>query len=662
MRHTKALQSNKMIWVMIIPLVIIMSLSSVSSRECYQEWANQSTACGGLATGWYYQTGYDFNYYNWRDGDYTTDTTGNLVLGGNDYSITNYTKITNLGAKLQFRAGNSVGTTNTTIPSVCWNTNSNRVSIKTTSNKINPAPLYESYILCEMPGGYNYAFVHDVGGSVFDASIYEEGIFWFTQFLENNISYINTTYETQRNSFTINITYDDLNYNYANAILYYNNTAYSTNKIGNSTNLLFTTNNVTAPNVNNSINISFFWQITLINSSLGYEYYNTTSYNQTVLPLTPLSVSTGCSGGLNTTWIFNFSDEGNFTNLNASVKYVITTDERTINGSITNTNGFVICMNISQPDYYIRYGEIQYQSTGYSSRRFYIFNNTRLTNVTAQTTLYDLINGDATSFLFTMKDTSLNPYVNYYVGLLRWYPQINEYKLVEYGKTDDKGETVLRVKTEDVDYRVALYSTDGTLINLANPIRMVCQVDPCTYSMSIETQDYDFTGALKTQDTLVFDNDTKIFTYTWNDPTQSNPTMNLSIIKYGALTNTIVCSTTGTGSTGIILCDISPYGSGTYKAIITRTASPTTIIKSLMAEIRSSLISVNANGKTIGLLLAGIFALLGFMVGLISPILAIIFGVIALVPALYLGSVNLIIIIPLAVIGGVIIHFMRKEQ
>jgi len=163
-------------------------------------------------------------------------------------------------------------------------------------------------------------------------------------------------------------------------------------------------------------------------------------------------------------------------------------------GSLTNSSDFSICINNSNTYYSVGYGEIQYSKTNSLNRRFFIFQNTRLTNSTVNNTLYDLETTLGTAFTFTIKDTNLNPYSNNFVGLMRWYPEIDEYKTVEMGKTDDKGETVLRLKTEDVSYRIAIYTNEGILIKMVNPLTFTCATSPCTYTIFISPSDVDYTS------------------------------------------------------------------------------------------------------------------------------------------------------------------------
>ena len=88
---------------------MLILASFVSAEYCYQETANVSTACGGLATG-----KYSVNH-----------------LGANDLVFVNYTKPSNVtGAIWQVKHGNLTKTYNITIPESCWNNLTDRIQFR----------------------------------------------------------------------------------------------------------------------------------------------------------------------------------------------------------------------------------------------------------------------------------------------------------------------------------------------------------------------------------------------------------------------------------------------------------------------------------------------------------------------------------------------------
>lgn len=488
---------------------------------------------------------------------------------------------------------------------------------------------------------------------------------WDYRVFENSLSYNATTYETQTEGFILNLSYNSALWLGIEADLIYDDGTSTSTKTGTGNNLLFTATKV-IPAVASTIDKQFYFSIRLTNTS-GTTIINTTLTNQTVTKTTAITTGSGCSAGLAEAFYFNFGNEQtrstvNFiTNLTYVFRYGYSgnTTAISINGTSLNAANFSVCINNSLPYYSIGYGEIQYETSGFSARRYYIFSNTRLTNVTVANTLYSLPTASSTSFLLTITDTGLSPYSNYYTTLLRWYPEINEYKVVEMGRTDDKGQTVKKVKVEDVDYRIGVYTTSGTLIKLIEPIRMVCLASPCTYSVIIPTSTTSsFTTLLGMQTNLSYDSTNNRFIFIWNDPSQTTSEIILNITKVTSMMDIEVCSDSSTDWTGILICTITNT-TGTYKASVYRSASPSENILSLLIEIRNRITDLE-DGKTIGLLITIILIPFMGLMAVWSPVAVIVFAVVAIIPAFMFGAYGLVALLSITIIGGVIIYLTRR--
>lgn len=475
----------------------------------------------------------------------------------------------------------------------------------------------------------------------------------------NSVTYNSTTYETSNENYILNFSLAS-SFTDVTAYFVYNNTVYSSTVLT-YTNYKSITNNVSIPIIaTTGDQKTFYWNVSVTNSTGIYNYTLGTN-NQTIYKGTVLSITNACPAG--TSYAMNFSSywEQNLSNVNMSANYYITyglagsIGSYTLNGSITNVGNLSICINNSQPYYDITYGEIDYSVVGATNRRYYIFENTRVTNTSIAVPIYALETTNSTSFLFTAQTTTLIPYKNYYIGLLRWYPSINSYNLVDMGKTDDSGQTVLNVKTEDVDYRIGLYEADGTLVKLLNSIRFICQTNPCTYSVSVDPNPLDLTSYTNIQSNLSFNPTSKIFTFTWNDPSQASQTMNITVYKG----DDAICTSSASGYTGVITCDVSLF-TGSLIANVYRTASPTLIFSQLLAEIRQTF--VDAGGAEIGLFIGAILLILFALIGSFNPVLVVILGIIALVPLFILGNITMEILMAIGVLGGVIIHFMKRTN
>lgn len=487
---------------------------------------------------------------------------------------------------------------------------------------------------------------------------------WSYVLFGNSASYNPSTIATTNESFGININYNSSNWISAGAYLNYNGTNYLSTKTLTTDNLIFN-NSFIVPNPTTSTNYNFFWNISLTNTTGNY-YITTTNYTQSVNPLQAINITSSvCDAGFSSAFNFTSLIESNLTTINfGTVNYNLqygssgNVSALVSYGTFTNIPAFSICINTTS-SYWVGYGEIQYQVTGYSNRRFYIFQNSRLLNITFSNNLYSLETASSTPFQITATNTALIPYDGYYISLLRWYPDLNTYKIVDMGKTDSQGQTVLNVKTNDVDYRLGLYAPDGTLIKLLNPIRMVCQTTPCIYSLIVDLSELDLTTFLNIQSELTYDATTKVFSYIYNDPSQDTTLMNLTVWKdYPDKNSEIICTNSATGFTGILVCDVSDY-SGQLRAEVWRYASPKILIAQLFASIKSALIDT-ANGKFIGLFIGLILVISMALMGTVSPPLAIILSVVALIPLVFLGVIDKAIFLIIGAIAGIILHFLRR--
>jgi hypothetical protein len=472
---------------------------------------------------------------------------------------------------------------------------------------------------------------------------------------QSAVGYPLTIIEGESDKFVLNIT-TSLNASTILANLTYNNTIYPMNINFSNDTFASLTATFNAPFVSSDTNVP--WNITY---GVNWNVYSVNG-TQLVYNIPEPTVSTSC-GDLNTTYTFSLFDEANLTSLNGTFKYkfsygISNPNSVTVNGTITNAHSFNLCVNNSvATNWTLGNGEIFYTSPGYADRRYYLFNNTKLLETTTPISMYSLLSTSATSFLYTAQSTSLAPYIGYYLSLMRWYPDINSYNVVELAKTDDKGQSVLHVKTEDVDYRVGVYARDGTLIQLLNPIRFVCQTQPCTYSIFVDTNPLDLTTFTNIQSSLTFDETTKVFTYVWNDPSQKTQLMNLTVWKDTGVGSTAVCNSFSSGYTGVMSCNVSAEV-GNLRATVVRTASPLVIIASLSIKIGQTIIDVG--GGALSLFFGAMLLIFFALVGTVSPILVVILGIVSLIPVFLLGGISWAVLTAIGVIGGLILYFMKR--
>jgi len=629
---------------LVISLFLNMNIFVDGYVLCYQEFANVSTACGGLNTGSYWNdTGLYIFPSKTYDGDWATE--GHATAGATKDIFINYTKPVHSNNAL-WRIKDYAGENNLSIPNDCFDTYPNNLTLKVRS--ISSANDIEWY--CHNSSDWDKLRFYGTSNE-----FYEEGVYWGLPFYKNDVIYNSSTYETKNESFIISLTYDSGNYTNINVVLTYNNSNYSTIKSGSGNNVNFSFS-LGIPIYNQTVINNFYWNIGLTNAT-GTYYYQSDTYNQTVIVFTDLVTSSSCN---NKSLAINFDDEINFTSLNVTFDYNFiyhlgSNVTKSLYGSLTGVTDIYICTNFSIPyNVTLDYGELQYKLDNYITRKYYFFDGYILTNETQNITLYDLDESKATSFLFEFEDTSLNPYTNRYTSLLRWYPDLDSYRVVEMGQTDEKGQTVMRVKVDDTDYRVGLYHINGSLIKLLSAVRFTCLSDPCEYTTIIEETPSDYTSFFGVESSLNFNYATNVWTYVFNDPSQLTDEMRLIVTRETPTSSFIICNTSTSGYTGALTCNSSLY-TGTIKGVAFRTASPTTILASRIIN------TANTPFKgDVGLFVSIIVVITLALIGIFSPVIAIIFAIVALVPAYFIGSINLTILIGIAVLGGIVIHFLKR--
>lgn len=478
---------------------------------------------------------------------------------------------------------------------------------------------------------------------------------WIFGIFSNADNYNTQVVETSSQTFTSNYSYTGVS---SSANLIYNGTAYPATISGDSSSSLASVT-INIPTISISGNYTFYWQYLI--QTTGTSYYNSTPYNQTVNTISAINItSVACS---DRAYYFNFVEEENQTSLsNATIYYnfnygITNGNSKNIYGNLTNVNSLYMCINSTlSPNWTIGQGEIQYEISGYSPRRYYIYDNLVVTNVTTNITLYNILTARQTSFSLNIVDNSLRPYTDKYTSLLRWYPQLNSYKTVEMGKTDAFGNTIIHTKTEDVDYRIAVYERNGTLIKLDDPTRMACLANPCTFQVKIIPSVGITNTYFSIDQTLGFNETTGIWRYIWNDASGRTQSMNLSVYLETGESSTLICSSQGVGTTGVIICNTSVYTSGTQKAVVYRTASPADPIISQTWTVGGS-----SFRTSFGLWISMLIAIpVIFFLATISPIAGIIGGIVALIPAWFLGSISTGILVGIAVLGGLIWHLIKR--
>ncbi len=144
------------------------------------------------------------------------------------------------------------------------------------------------------------------------------------------------------------------------------------------------------------------------------------------------------------------------------------------------------------------------------------------------------------------------------------------------------------------------------------------------------------------------------FSCTYNDPSQTTSEIQLNVYKVTGTKETLICTDNATTYTGVLKCNVST-SVGQLKAEVFRSASPSRIINILWYNTVSKPFK-----SSFGLFVTFLVSLTLFLLGIAMPVASIILGVLSLIIGVIIGSVTYSIMIGIAVVAGIVIHFMKR--
>ncbi|RPI76035.1 MAG: hypothetical protein EHM47_00930 [Ignavibacteriales bacterium] len=506
-------------------------------------------------------------------------------------------------------------------------------------------------------------YANDTGGNL-NTTIYE----WSYNVFRNSNTYTSSTIEEKQNSFLFNITYTSLNWNAITGTLTYNNTNYSGTKTGSGDNLLFTSN-VYAPSVDSQQNVSFYWIIGLTNTT-GTTNINSGNYNQTV-NIINMSL---CGHPYNIPYLnFTCYDESTYAHLNCTVSLTFNYRQQDAGGSnifnynnLSSVDGTIdFCISPTDETYTID-STMEYYATGYA-QRYYNFEGIEFTNATTSIGLYLLNTTSSTSFIVKVQDQNYQPKTNVEVYMQKYNTATGNWITVEIATTNDDGETINHIYTEDSIYRFKIYD-NGELIHTTTGSVIACPATPCTVTITISE---DITPVLPIFEdldnlitSLVYSKTTEDITYTYSDTSGSFSKARLYVIRShpGEPNILFTCNDTSSSSTAVLTCDLTNQKNGTYIAtgFITRLSDSERMVeRKLIQKIKDIVGIIGLEG-----VLWSMFLLIGIiMLGVYRPSLGIFFGFIGVLLLSWLQLIQISITAIVAIVGiGIILLIEVGKQ
>jgi hypothetical protein len=391
--------------------------------------------------------------------------------------------------------------------------------------------------------------------------------------VENTDTFNESVFETSRENFEVNVSYDTALYSGISANLFYNGTSYLGTRSQSGSHVVFS-RNLDIPEVSSNVveNKSFYWEVSLSNTT-GTFKFNTTENNQTVSPL----FFQLCNATFNAPVFVNYTiiDEETKASLNAVMDAVFF---YSIGGTIfknytldtaTAIDSYGFCTDNNET--YIVDVDIDLSAPSYTTRNFF-FNDEIYSNATTYLNLTLLESGNGTNVIVQLVDTGLQPFVGYFIEFQRHYPENNEHKMVIKERTDEFGQFVARLIENTVEYKVIVSNPNNVVIKTIPVLKVGCHTAICVLQIVVEdTTDYfeRYENITDFESTIAFDNATNIVTATWNDATGDSITMRFLVERVLINGTTILCNDSLTSLSNSLSCDTQGI-TGNYRAQLFR--------------------------------------------------------------------------------------------
>ena len=418
----------------------------------------------------------------------------------------------------------------------------------------------------------SFLYVQNVNNLTFYANdtfgnLNNQSIEWIYKVLEINQTYNNETTEGSLETFSTLIRLGS-GYSITGAVLInYDGSSSSGQSFASGDNTILRKEDFLIPNVDADTNITFYWDITLSDSTV----LNLTSKNQTIYNLG----IDNCSSFTIELYNFTVVDEEEQTILpNATIEIAVNIYDETRTVLVLNystihekINPLRICLNrnLSNSSTYSIDVIVRYEDIGFANEYYNIIDSTLTVNSSSQIiTLYDLNSTDSTEFQLSFIGSNFLPVENALVYIDRQYISENTFKTVELPKTDYNGQAVLHLVRNDVIYNIRIIKDGIILGNFENLVAFCddftigdCNIELNAFDSVEGVFNYDDElGIIFTNPTYNATTDKVSFNFVTSDG--SSKTVLLEVTRNDIFGNRSICNASLISSGGTLTCDVDP--------------------------------------------------------------------------------------------------------
>lgn len=388
-----------------------------------------------------------------------------------------------------------------------------------------------------------------------------------TGLVETNQTFNSTVLETSQQVFQLNYTYDPTIYQLSQAMFIYNGTSYSSTVTNPAYGKYTATSIIQIPLVGAETNRSFYWNVSLTNSS-GTFYFNSSLKNHTVY-----NISLGSCLADRTTFTVNITsyDQDSQSTMNG-VRYDSTLNYFAGDGSIYRSvaiNGSEYCMNRNNTIKLT--GLLQAFFTAYQDNTYY-FAFTPVNNITTNLSLGMLTVATSTPFILQLVDQNNLAVPNYYVYVNRCnISNMSNCPTVQGIQTDSNGKSVVFIEPYDFYYQFLVKNQTGDLVFTSDKRKIALESSPYTITITIGSSYPNPITYLQNLTNLSYTlryNQTSKFVileYADTNPYFSQGQLLVTIFNASG-SNTIICNLTSANPNAVLRCNMSGNRTGSYMA------------------------------------------------------------------------------------------------
>jgi hypothetical protein len=254
--------------------------------------------------------------------------------------------------------------------------------------------------------------------------------------------------------------------------------------------------------------------------------------------------------------------------------------------------------------------------------------------------------------LITLRQKNTNNYYPNIIGQLqRYYVDENTWRTVQMDKSGDYGLLTYNIVENTVDYRLQFLDSNNNVLNRSNSLKFSCTGGVCDLTWLLSP----YTSSVISPALVyywLYDNNSNLINTTWDDNLGLTHTFRTKISKPTTSSERFtICDTTGTGTSGMISCDVTGYQGSVYLEVFS-SASPNRTVTSVWLElVRTKLVDISDLPEEEFNILAIFILLPVFVLGLVRPAMAVIMPLFGMVMVYTLGMFSVLTMSALIVVG-----------